>query len=72
MTTACALQAVTCPDWSGFINEPIPDQRRLNERRRQPIADLVHLCRDGGAEIMIAAVVHHLWLTPIDPADVGS
>jgi hypothetical protein len=31
----------------------IPDKRRLNDRRRQPIAHLVHLRRDSGTEIMI-------------------
>jgi hypothetical protein len=37
------------------INKPVPDQRRLNDRRRQPITHLVHLRRDGGAEIVITA-----------------
>jgi hypothetical protein len=37
------------------INQPIPDQRRLNDRRRQSIGHLIHLCRDGGADITIAA-----------------
>jgi hypothetical protein len=37
------------------INKPESGQRRLNDRRRQPIAHLVHLRRDGGTEIIITA-----------------
>jgi hypothetical protein len=46
------------PDEAVAISKP-PSARR----RRQPIADLVHLRRDGGAEIMITAALH----APADP-----
>jgi hypothetical protein len=38
------------------INKPAPNRRRLKDRRRQAVAHLVHLRRDGGAEIMITVV----------------
>jgi hypothetical protein len=45
------------------INEPVPNQGRLNDVRRQSIADLTHLRRDSGAEIVITAALH----APADP-----
>jgi hypothetical protein len=38
------------------INKSVSHQRRLNDRRRQSIAHLIRLRRDGGAEIMITTV----------------
>jgi hypothetical protein len=42
------------------INEPVPDQRRLNGLRRQPIAHLLYLRRHSFTEIALTVVVHHL------------
>jgi hypothetical protein len=35
------------------LKEPVPNQHGLSDLRRQPIADIVYLRRDGGAEIVI-------------------
>jgi hypothetical protein len=42
---------------SGF-NESASHQRRLSNRHRQALANLMHLCRNTGPEIVITAVVH--------------
>jgi hypothetical protein len=36
-----------------LLGQPVLDQRRLSDVRRQSIAHLVHLRRDGGAKIVI-------------------
>jgi hypothetical protein len=61
--TTVQLRSRHIPDFRlrhSRINKSVPDQRRLSDFRRQPIAHLVHLRRDGGAEIVITTVVHHL------------
>jgi len=45
------------------LNEAPPHQRRMSDRHRQAVADLVHLRRNTGPEIAITAVVH----APADP-----
>jgi hypothetical protein len=35
------------------INQPVPNQRRLNDWRRQSIGHLIYLRRDGGTQIAI-------------------
>jgi hypothetical protein len=42
---------------SGF-NESASHQRRLSNRHRQALANLMHLCRKTNPEIVITAVVH--------------
>jgi hypothetical protein len=39
------------------FNEAVPGQRRLSDRHRQAVADLMHLCRNTGTEIAITAVL---------------
>jgi hypothetical protein len=46
-------------DQRGFSRREFrPDQRRVSDRHRQAVADLMHLRRISGTEIAITAVLH--------------
>jgi hypothetical protein len=45
------------------FNEAVPGQRRVSNRHRQAVADLVHLRRNAGPKIAITAMVR----APADP-----